>query len=172
MEPRSESGKRTVQENNPSQGSYKFLSLSTGKKVTRRKFTEMPITDSVIKKVEEMAVKDGAVNGISFKNRKGVEYVFDNEDEHETVMELEEPSPYPDIPTEAPGILTAIEEEYGVDNVVQDEPELSDEQRAILAAQNSGLDFSSIPTKVNGGEVIEILDDDEEEAITNTSKRK
>ncbi len=34
------------------QGSYKFLSLSTGKKVTRRKFTEMPITDSVIKKVE------------------------------------------------------------------------------------------------------------------------
>jgi hypothetical protein len=46
-----------------------------------KKFTEMPITDSVIKKVEEMAVKDGAVNGISFKNRKRVEYVFDNEDE-------------------------------------------------------------------------------------------
>jgi hypothetical protein len=59
------------------QQSYKFLSLSTGKKVIRRKFTEMPITDSVIKEVEEMAMKDGAVNGISFKNRKGVEYVFD-----------------------------------------------------------------------------------------------
>jgi hypothetical protein len=28
------------------QGSYKFLSLSTGNKVTRRKFTEMLITDS------------------------------------------------------------------------------------------------------------------------------
>ncbi len=55
------------------QGSYKFLSLSTGKKVSQRKFTEMPIIDSVIKKVEEMAVKDGAVNRISFKNRKGVE---------------------------------------------------------------------------------------------------
>ncbi len=39
----------------------------------------MPITDFVIKKVEEMAVKDGVVNRISFKNRKGVEYVFDNE---------------------------------------------------------------------------------------------
>jgi hypothetical protein len=52
----------------------------------------MPITDSVIKKVEEMAVKDGAVNGISFKNRKGVEYVFDNEDhEYATLMEPDEP---------------------------------------------------------------------------------
>ncbi len=34
------------------QGSYKFLSLTTGKKVTRGKFTEMPITESVIKQVE------------------------------------------------------------------------------------------------------------------------
>jgi hypothetical protein len=119
------------------QGSYKFLSLSTGKKVTQRKCTEMPITDSVIKKVEEMAVKDGVVNGILFKNRKGVEYVFDNEDEYETLMEQDEPSPYPDIPAEAPGILTKIEEEYGVDNVVQDELELSNEQHAILATQNS-----------------------------------
>ncbi len=133
------------------QGSYKFLSLSTGKKVTQRKFTEMPITDSVIKKVEEMGVKDGAFNGISFKNRKGVEYLFDNEDEYKTLMEPDEPSPYPDIPAEAPGILMAIEEEYGVDDVVQDEPGLSDEQHALLAVQNSRLDFSSIPTKVNGG---------------------
>ncbi len=30
------------------QGSYKFLSLATGKKVTQRKFTEMPITESII----------------------------------------------------------------------------------------------------------------------------
>ncbi len=44
--------------------------LALERKVTRRKFTEMPITDSVIKKVEEMAVKDGAVIRISFKNRK------------------------------------------------------------------------------------------------------
>jgi len=34
------------------QGSYKFLSLATGKKVTLRKFTEMTVTDRVIKKVE------------------------------------------------------------------------------------------------------------------------
>ena len=55
---------------------------------------------------------------------------------------------------------------------MQDEPELSDEQRAILATQNLGLDFSSIPTKVNGGEVIEILNDDEEEAINEYIKEE
>ena len=52
------------------QGSYKFLSLATGKKVTRRKFTEMLVTDAVIKQVEEMAVKDGAVKGINVNDRK------------------------------------------------------------------------------------------------------
>jgi hypothetical protein len=31
------------------QGSYKFLSLATGKKVTQRKLTEMPVTEAVIK---------------------------------------------------------------------------------------------------------------------------
>ncbi len=34
-----------------------------------------------------------------------------------------------------------------------------------MAAENLGLDFSSMPTKVMGGEVIEILNDEEEEAI-------
>jgi hypothetical protein len=34
------------------QGSYKFLSLSTGNKVTGRKFTEMLMTDSVIRMVD------------------------------------------------------------------------------------------------------------------------
>ncbi len=145
------------------QGSYKFLSLATGrKKVTRRKFTEMPITESVIKQVEAMAVKDGAVIGINFKYRKGFEYEFDNNEEYELMVEPDKPVPFRDIPAEAPGMLTELEEAYGVDEVVQDEPKQSDEQRAILAAENSGIDFSTVPTKVSGGEVIEILDDDEE----------
>ncbi len=32
------------------QGSYKFLSLVTGKKVVRRKFTKMPVTEAVLNK--------------------------------------------------------------------------------------------------------------------------
>ena len=42
---------------------------------------------------------------------------------------------------------------------------MSDEQQAVLAANNSGLDFSSVLTKVIGGEVIEIIDDGEENVL-------
>ena len=84
--------------NRKSQGSYKFLSLAMGKKVTRRKFTEMPITESVIDQVEKMAVKDGATKGLSFKNRSGdvIEILDDDEEEainesvrEEVLMKLE-----------------------------------------------------------------------------------
>jgi hypothetical protein len=75
------------------QGSYKFLSFATRKKVTCRKFTEMPVTEAVIKQVEEMAVKDGAVKGISFIDRKGVEYEFDNDEEYRMLVVLEEEVP-------------------------------------------------------------------------------
>ena len=78
------------------------------------------------------------------------------------LVEPDEPATFPDIPADAPGMSTETEEEYGIDDVVQDKPEMSDEQRAVLAANNSGLDFSSVPTKMTGGEVIEILVDNEE----------
>jgi hypothetical protein len=121
----------------------------------------MPVTEAVIKQVEQMAVKDGAVEGIKFKDRKEVEYKFDNDEEYEMLTEPNKPAPFPDIPAEAPGMLTELEEEYGVNEVVQDEPKESNEQRAMMAAENSGLDFLSIPTKATGGEVIEILDNNE-----------
>jgi hypothetical protein len=39
------------------QGSYKFLSLTTGKKVMQRKFTEMPTTNSVIRRINSLLGK-------------------------------------------------------------------------------------------------------------------
>jgi hypothetical protein len=81
------------------------------------------------------------------------------------LVEPDNLAPFPNIPAEAPGMLTELEEDYGVYYVIQDEPEMSDEQQAMLAANNLGLDFSSEPTKVTGGEVIEILDDSKEEVM-------
>jgi hypothetical protein len=125
----------------------------------------MPVTEAVIKQVEEMAAKDGAVKGMNFKDRKGVEYKFNNDEEYKMLVEPNKPAPFPDIPAEAPGMLTELEEEYGVNEVVQDKPEESNEQRAMMAAENSRLDFSSIPTKATGGEVIEILNNKEEDVM-------
>jgi hypothetical protein len=52
-----------------------------------------------------------------------------------------------------------------VDEVVQEKMEQTDKEQAMLAVENCGLDFSSLPTKVLGGEVMDILDDKEEKAI-------
>jgi hypothetical protein len=38
------------------------------------------------------------------------------------MVEPDEPAPFPDIPAEAPGMLTELEEAYGFDEVVQVEP--------------------------------------------------
>ncbi len=79
------------------QGSYKFLSLTTGKNVTRRKFTEMPMPDSVIRKISSIGKKERCKSGLSFKNRKGEEYVFDNEDEYDMKAKARAPAPFPDV---------------------------------------------------------------------------
>jgi hypothetical protein len=39
------------------QGSYKFMSLTTVNKIIKRNFTKMPVTESIIKQVKEMAAK-------------------------------------------------------------------------------------------------------------------
>jgi hypothetical protein len=131
----------------------------------------MPVTEAVTKQVEEMAVKDGAVKEINFIDRKGVEYKFDNDKEYKMLVEPNKPAPFPDIPAEVPSMLTDLEEEYGVNEVVQDKPKESNEQQAMMAAENSRLDFLSIPTKATGGEVIEILGNEEEDAM-NKYKRE
>ena len=61
------------------------MSLSTGKKVTRRKLTEMPITNSVIRRIDSL----------SFKNRKGEEYTFDNKDKYEMIVKARTLAPFP-----------------------------------------------------------------------------
>ncbi len=53
------------------------------------------------------------------------------------LVEPNEPAPFPDILAEAPGMLTELKEKNGVDEVVQDKPKESNEQQAIMAAENS-----------------------------------
>jgi hypothetical protein len=38
------------------------------------------------------------------------------------LVEPDKPAPFLDIPAEAPGMITKLEEEYGVNKVVQDGP--------------------------------------------------
>ncbi len=102
------------------QGSYKFMSLTTGKKIARHEFTEMPMTEAVMNLIKKWAMKDHAKNGLMFKNRNGEEYKF-YDDKEDTPNVHPENAPFPDIPAEAPRILTEQEETQGV-NVIQEEP--------------------------------------------------
>ena len=155
------------------QGSYKFLSLSTGKKVTRRKFTEMPMTDGVIRMLDSFGKKEQCKNGLSLKNRKGDEYTFDNEDEYEMIAKARIPAPFPDIAAEALGILTKQEIMMGVNEVIQSEPEPSNEEQAMLAAANSRIDFSLPPEdQPNRGEIIEILNDEVDDILDQYMKEE
>jgi hypothetical protein len=155
------------------QGSYKLLSLTTGKKVTRRKFTEMPMTDSVIRRINSLGQKERCKSGISFKDWKGKEYVFDNEDEYDMIAEARTPAAFLNVAVEVPGILTEQEELMGVDEVVQSGPEPSDKERAMLASANSGMDFSSPPEeRPNRIEIIEILDDEDSEILDKYMKEE
>jgi hypothetical protein len=147
------------------QGSYKFMSLSTGKKIVRCKFTEMPMTESVTNQINKWAKKDHTQNGLTFLNRKGMEYELNDDDNQATLVVRHGAAPFPDIPAEAPGILTEHEEVHGA-SPIQDEPTQSVEEQAVLAAENSGMEFRPI-NACETREVIELLDDDDKDVLNN-----
>jgi hypothetical protein len=90
------------------------------------------------------------------------------------MIEPSEPAPFSDITAVAPGVLTEQEEVFSVDEVVQEEPTQSNHERARLAAENSGLNFSlMLPKKVNHeNSIVEILEDNEDEALDDHIKEK
>jgi hypothetical protein len=102
------------------QGTYKFFSLTTGKKIKRRRLTRYPMPDSVIRKVERYARAGATPNELDFADRSGILFEW-NEEIDESLGELVEEDyvPYPSIPAEFPGVdlerdtpMETIEEEF------------------------------------------------------------
>ncbi len=144
------------------QGSYKLMSLTTGKKIARQKFTEMPMIEAVMKQIKKWGMKDCAQNGLTFKNRNGEEYEF-NDNKEGTPIAHPENAPFLDIPAEASRILTKPEETQGV-NAIQEESAQSDEERAFLAAENLGLELGAVNIPERS-KVIKLLDDDDKNSL-------
>jgi hypothetical protein len=92
-----------------------------------------------------------------------MEYEFNDADDQATLVVRPESALFPDVPAEAPGILTEHEEIHGT-SPIQDEPTQSNEERAALAAENSGMEFGPINVRETR-EVIELMDDDGEDVL-------
>ena len=152
------------------QGSYIFMTLATGKRIVRRKFTETPITNRVKKQVAKWASKDCAITGLKFMDEYRIKYKFNKEED--TIIE-ENPIDmvsYPDVSAEAPGIMTQYENLIDGENVIEDKPVLRDKEQAMMVAENSVLEFETVGESRAAGKAIELLDYDESNMLDNDIK--
>jgi hypothetical protein len=88
------------------QGTYKFFSLATGKKVKCRAFMPYPMPDSVIKKVKAYA-KSTALQGIfDFADRNGILFNWNEEvdESPKGTVKVKDVILYPSLATEHPGV--------------------------------------------------------------------
>jgi hypothetical protein len=100
------------------QGSYIFLSLRMGKRITRKQFKELPMPASIIKRVEAMAIKEKQDKTITFHDRSGapITDLYDSPDDEtaEAAAGVDNDNGNADNdnvnPDEAPGI--AIEQHH------------------------------------------------------------
>jgi hypothetical protein len=89
------------------QGTYKFLSLATGKKVKQCAFTPYPMPDLVIKKVEAYGKSTALLGIFDFANRNGILFEWNEKvDEFpEGIVEVEDVVLYPSLAAEHPGVV-------------------------------------------------------------------
>eukprot|EP00804_Cyclotella_cryptica_P019093 CCRYP_021211-RA/>CCRYP_021211-RA protein AED:0.16 eAED:0.16 QI:0/0/0/0.66/1/1/3/0/1057 len=164
------------------QGSYKFYCLKTKKKLTRRRWDELPMPRSIIRKVDRHAKNDKAASRLTFtdRNNRTFQDIRNEEydDEPEGLVE-QEPSPFPDIPSEMPGIeLTEHAESTTAIPIPDEQAETAIQAR--IAAENAGLAYQEAPAiEVDDGSSVleaeisdqgaddgvegELLDQDEDE---------
>jgi hypothetical protein len=113
------------------QGTYKLFSLNTFKKIKRRKFTVMPMPDSVIKKIERYANNNTARGNLDFADRNGVLFEWnDDVDENPEHIVEHEQEPYPSIESEFPGIDLQRDDIQAVE--ADDEPPQGQLENAAL----------------------------------------
>ena len=74
------------------QGSFKFMSVNTGKKIIRRNYTRLPMSESIIRKVEKLAEKAKNENGLHFRNRQKALLDWENEEQDENQKEKWHPT--------------------------------------------------------------------------------
>ena len=76
-------GAITLGPDSSQQAGYWFMSLNTCRRIRRRNWTPLPMSDKVVSRVEQLGKKDGQINLLVFTNKHG-ENLLDNglDDDH------------------------------------------------------------------------------------------
>jgi hypothetical protein len=123
------------------QGSVKFYCLTTGRILKRRHWTELPMPDNIIKKVNRIGLRERQGREFRFLNRSGEPYEWTDsvpEDDPEFQGLLEEEAAFPDISATFPGVpLEENEENF---EAMTDDPEPDFDVLAAAALDNAGID--------------------------------
>lgn len=143
------------------QGTHSFLNLSTGLVIKRRHFTELPLPDSVIKRVETLADKSNVSSNLVFANRHKIPFDWPDTDLFPP-LDTTPMAAFPNLPAEMPGVRLSRHMGSGDDGIDDTHPSSNDpdwSQLADDAAKNADLDVTEhLPPPP---EVIEIEDDTE-----------
>jgi hypothetical protein len=129
------------------QGSVKFYSLTTGRVIKRRNFTEMPLPDAIIKKVNLIGERESQGMDFRFTNRKNKPYewtddVPEDDPEFQGLLETEDEAPFPDISAEIPGVELERELVTEPTTALEDEAEPEFAEQAGAALENAGIDVA------------------------------
>lgn len=148
-----------------SQRGYHFMSLSTGKRLHRYKWTKLPMPDDVIDRVHQIARRQKAAVGLTFGDRHGIEMLDDDnaddvvtdpdydptaddeayedeaddgsDDEHDDEEEVVEPEECDD--EEEVAEQEAVEDENGIDIAFDSGGEEQEEDLDRRMSEESGL---------------------------------
>ena len=86
------------------QDTYKFMDINTGMKLKKRSWTCIPISDSVIGKLERRAEREKCDGSWHMQSWNNEEFNFDDDLEEATALTRINPDAHPDIPTELPRV--------------------------------------------------------------------
>jgi hypothetical protein len=120
------------------QGTYKFFSLVTGKKLKRSGFMPYPMPDLVIRKIEVYGKSTVLPGSFDFANRNGILFEWNEEvdDFPKGIVEIKDMVLYPSLVAEHPWVVLG-----------QDQPLLSIEEELVpqgrakdAAARNANLE--------------------------------
>jgi hypothetical protein len=122
-----------------------FLDLESGQVIKRKRFDELPMPDSIIKKLDRWGRRDKQNGKLTFADRNNNPFGWDDEYElkpliEDNALEPEPTAPFPDIPAELPG----VDLEANVPAVVDPDPvppDANDREAAACAAALENANF-------------------------------